>query len=182
VRPRFALFCALVLLALGFTAGSVPGHAQALDYNCTDFSTQAQAEEHLLPGDPYGLDADHDGIACQSLPCPCSSTPPSPPPPPEEEPVPSYRAYIACGRSPHAAPAHRCRRGSKVGAYFQSSQATTYSVCVRFPDARRRCAEEQSAEASVLYLNSVTTNILGRYEFTWFAGGRRIVRYFRLTR
>jgi hypothetical protein len=40
-----------------------------------DFSTQEEAEEHLLPGDPYGLDADSDGIACEDNPCPCSYSP-----------------------------------------------------------------------------------------------------------
>jgi endonuclease YncB( thermonuclease family) len=48
--------------------------AHAVDYDCSDFSTQAQAQKYLLPGDPYRLDADHDGRACDSLPCPCSST------------------------------------------------------------------------------------------------------------
>jgi endonuclease YncB( thermonuclease family) len=46
--------------------------ARALDYNCSDFANQAEAQEHLLPGDPYHLDGDHDGVACESLPCPCS--------------------------------------------------------------------------------------------------------------
>lgn len=50
-----------------------PQGAQALDYVCSDFAHQAEAQEHLRPGDPYGLDADHDGVACESLPCPCSS-------------------------------------------------------------------------------------------------------------
>ncbi len=37
-------------------------------YNCSDFETQAQANEFLLPGDPYILDADGDGTACDELP------------------------------------------------------------------------------------------------------------------
>jgi hypothetical protein len=45
--------------------------AHRRDYDCSDFSTQAEAEEYLLPGDPYDLDADGDGIACEDLPCPC---------------------------------------------------------------------------------------------------------------
>jgi endonuclease YncB( thermonuclease family) len=50
--------------------------AQAVDYDCGDFDNQAQAQKHLTPGDPNRLDADHDGIACDSLPCPCSSKQP----------------------------------------------------------------------------------------------------------
>lgn len=62
----------------------MPGSANAADYDCSDFSNQAQAQQYLLPGDPYGLDADQEGGACESLPCPCSSgsTVPSTPVPP----------------------------------------------------------------------------------------------------
>jgi hypothetical protein len=38
------------------------------DCDCSDFSSQAQAQQYLLPGDPYRLDGDRDGIACESLP------------------------------------------------------------------------------------------------------------------
>lgn len=42
------------------------------DRDCSDFSTQAQAqrffERHNPARDPHRLDADHDGIACESLP------------------------------------------------------------------------------------------------------------------
>jgi len=39
-----------------------------VDYDCSDFSTQEEAQEYLLPGDPYGLDGDNDGVACEDLP------------------------------------------------------------------------------------------------------------------
>jgi hypothetical protein len=65
----------------------------SVDYDCADFVNQAEAEEYLAPGDPYNLDADGDGIACEDLPCPCSystggggggnSSQPAPAPPPE---------------------------------------------------------------------------------------------------
>jgi hypothetical protein len=53
-------------------AVAVPA-ASARDYNCSDFSSQRQAQKffkkHGGPGkDPYRLDADHDGIACEALP------------------------------------------------------------------------------------------------------------------
>jgi hypothetical protein len=55
-------------------------HAQS-GVNCSDFATQAAAEGYYEsvggPGqDPAGLDADHDGVACESLPCPCRSLSP----------------------------------------------------------------------------------------------------------
>jgi hypothetical protein len=45
-----------------------PTNASALDYDCADFSSQEEAQEYLLPGDPYNLDGDNDGIACEDLP------------------------------------------------------------------------------------------------------------------
>jgi len=37
------------------------------DVDCSDFSSSAEAQSYLLPGDPYRLDADNDGRACDSL-------------------------------------------------------------------------------------------------------------------
>jgi len=71
-----------VLLGFGGAAGLVTmlvlaasAHAQA-GVNCSNFATQAAAQDYYEsvggPGlDPAGLDADHDGVACESLPCPC---------------------------------------------------------------------------------------------------------------
>jgi hypothetical protein len=80
-----ALFLALVALAAcaAFPAGA------ATDYDCSDFATQEEAQEHLLPGDPDRLDADGDGVACEDLPSGgggggggSGSAEPAPPPPP----------------------------------------------------------------------------------------------------
>ncbi len=62
----------LSLVALAAPSASA---AQRRDYDCADFATQAEAEEYLLPGDPYNLDGDDDGIACEDNPCPCSCSP-----------------------------------------------------------------------------------------------------------
>jgi len=42
----------------------------ATDCDCGDFSTQAQAQTCLNadPSDPFNLDGDNDGVACESLP------------------------------------------------------------------------------------------------------------------
>ncbi|MCW2711885.1 MAG: hypothetical protein JWP24_2079, partial [Marmoricola sp.] len=75
--PRLTtLLSALALLVAGLVL-TVPA-AHAVDYDCADFDTQAQAQQYLTPGDPHRLDADGDGIACDSLPCPCSSGTPKP--------------------------------------------------------------------------------------------------------
>ncbi|HWO46857.1 MAG TPA: excalibur calcium-binding domain-containing protein [Solirubrobacterales bacterium] len=61
------------LLGLAAVAFLAPSAAMAgTDYDCADFANQAEAQEYLLPGDPYRLDGDDDGVACEDLPCPCS--------------------------------------------------------------------------------------------------------------
>ncbi len=78
-----ALIGALVTVGVWVSLGGTP--AEGSDYDCSDFATQADAQRYLLPGDPYRLDGDGDGVACESLPCPCSkaagggSTPKVPP-------------------------------------------------------------------------------------------------------
>jgi len=51
-------------------APSACGPCAATDCNCADFSTQAEAQACLeaFPGDPFNLDGDNDGVACESLP------------------------------------------------------------------------------------------------------------------
>ncbi len=69
---RFSLFIALIFVATGLVTLASPAQA-FVDKDCSDFATQAQAQGYLSPGDPHRLDADGDGLACDSLPCPCSS-------------------------------------------------------------------------------------------------------------
>ena len=76
MRRTVSLITALGVLLAGLLL-NVPS-AQAVDYDCADFDTQAQAQKYLTPGDPHRLDADDDGIACDSLPCPCSTGKPKP--------------------------------------------------------------------------------------------------------
>ncbi len=70
----------LAMLALN------PTGALALDYDCEDFASQEEAQEYLLPGDPYGLDGDDDGVACEDLPSEGGGGggPSEPPPPPPQ--------------------------------------------------------------------------------------------------
>lgn len=84
MRPiKILLSSAIAVLAVFALA---PAHASA-DYDCADFATQEEAQEYLLPGDPYRLDGDDDGIACEDLPPGRdesggeTSMPPPPPPP-----------------------------------------------------------------------------------------------------
>jgi hypothetical protein len=61
----------LTLVAAAFAVSAAP--ASAGDKDCSDFPTQAAAQKffkkHGGPRqDPHRLDADHDGIACESNP------------------------------------------------------------------------------------------------------------------
>jgi hypothetical protein len=95
-----------------------PAPAAARDYDCADFANQAEAEEYLEPGDPYNLDADNDGIACEDLPCPCSYSPGGG----EEggggnsEPAPQSRP-ITCGYPPLGGSRNTSSRSSSAKAH-----------------------------------------------------------------
>ena len=75
-KPRrmaipMAMLAAFVLPACS-KGGSSSGSGGS-GINCSDFATQEAAQSYFLahggPGsDPEGLDADHDGIACEHLP------------------------------------------------------------------------------------------------------------------
>jgi endonuclease YncB( thermonuclease family) len=68
----------LIGLLLAVFAAALPGSAAARDRDCSDFSTQGQAQAYFESrgGGPNNnvdrLDADGDGRACESLPCPCA--------------------------------------------------------------------------------------------------------------
>lgn len=66
----------MLVVAAGALAVAVPApasaaQARAADRDCSDFSTQGEAQRYfdrIGPGDPDRLDADGDGRACDSLP------------------------------------------------------------------------------------------------------------------
>lgn len=72
----------LILSALVATnissASAAPAPAMRADRDCSDFATQKAAQEYYISRggpqrDPDGLDADGNGVACESNPCPCST-------------------------------------------------------------------------------------------------------------
>jgi hypothetical protein len=70
LRRRLATsVLAFALLGAGFAAQPAVGF---YDRDCSDFSTQRQAQRfyknHNPRRDPHRLDADRDGIACEALP------------------------------------------------------------------------------------------------------------------
>lgn len=97
----FLLLLALALTLAGTASFTASGADAAADMDCADFVTQAAAQAFFVaagPGDPHALDHDGDGIACESNPCPCTTsvaplvgtTPsPTPSPTPSTSPAPS---------------------------------------------------------------------------------------------
>lgn len=86
---------AVAMLLLALCAGAPV--AQAQDRDCSDFANQAAAQGFYEANggpssDPHQLDADDDGVACESRPCPCrgakqppAQDPPPPPPPSDRD-------------------------------------------------------------------------------------------------
>ena len=73
-----AIAVALAVLA-PVTSTAAPSAARTADRDCGDFATQAAAQRFFINAggprnDPHRLDADGDGIACETNPCPCSTS------------------------------------------------------------------------------------------------------------
>jgi len=135
MKLRVPLLVALTLVATAALA-QAPSAAQAVDYDCADFANQAEAQEYAGNGDPYGLDGDDDGVACEDLPCPCStetgggggeeSTPMPPPPPP-------YHLTKGAARSAaRAVVANFVRRSPRVASGY-------VGACRRLGERRVHC-------------------------------------------
>jgi hypothetical protein len=62
---------AALVAALALTIAAAPATAR-VDKDCSDFPTQKAAQRwfnhHHPKQDPSGLDADHDGVACEDNP------------------------------------------------------------------------------------------------------------------
>lgn len=126
-----------MLLGLAFTVTAAlaltPGTAAARDYDCANFSTQAEAQEYLLPGDPYRLDGDGDGIACEDLPCPCSYASQGGGPTEESTPAPPPHLSRTAAR--------RAARAEVQEFVGRNRQVNAGSVgnCQRFSERRVDC-------------------------------------------
>lgn len=88
---------------------------------------------------------------------------------------PPFRSYVACGMVKEAKPSRSCPRASEKGAFFRSNKrAVFYSVCVRFPTNRVLCAKRQRAVKGELYVNSITSKMIGKHRVTWYVRGRPV--------
>ncbi len=120
----------------------------AVDYDCADFETQEEAQEYLLPGDPYGLDGDNDGVACEDLPSGGgggSAEPPPPPEPPKLEKGAAKRAARA--KAQHYDSAHAQVSGVEFNG---CSRRSKYRVVCRFFTDGRTANFETSCNLRVI--------------------------------
>jgi Excalibur calcium-binding domain len=130
-------------------AGMLAFPAAALaDLNCSDFASQEEAQENLLPGDPHGLDGDDDGVACEELPSEGTgggpdegvpaAAPPPPPPPPKLDKTAARRAAMRKARK-------LVRRSSRVdvAALQRCGRRSRYRVVCHF-SARGESSTERT--------------------------------------
>jgi hypothetical protein len=93
----------------------------------------------------------------------------------------SYSTYAGCSPFASTPPSHVCQIGDEPGAFFRADTEVEYEVCVTFPNAETICAEEELAEAETLYVNAITTNIVGNHLVSWYVEGVEVASWtFRL--
>ncbi len=90
------VLCGLRVLLLSIVIALAAGTAPAMAATCSDFATQAAAQAAANT-----IDADGDGIYCESLPCPCST---GKPPAPAPTPVPVVAAPAPVPPTPTPTP------------------------------------------------------------------------------
>ncbi|HEX6455416.1 MAG TPA: hypothetical protein VF009_02730 [Solirubrobacterales bacterium] len=95
----------------------------------------------------------------------------------------AYKHYVGCGVSRNAKPSHSCPKKAKKGAFFKSLNGDVrYTVCVKFPSGKNLCAQSQEAEQGTLYVNKITSTILGKHVVSWFVKGKKVGSWaFRVT-
>lgn len=95
----------------------------------------------------------------------------------------AYEHYVGCGVSKKAKRSHSCPKKAKKGAFFKSLHGTVnYTVCVKFPSGKNLCAQAQEAKEETLYVNKITSTIVGRHVVSWYVKGKKVGSWaFRVT-
>jgi hypothetical protein len=97
---------------------------------------------------------------------------------------PAYRKYVACAKVVEAPPSRECKVSDEKGAFFRSNLRTVYyKVCVVFPTGKSLCATRQRAKKGELYVNEITSRMIGLHRVDWFVKGKKVGTYrFRISR
>jgi endonuclease YncB( thermonuclease family) len=112
-----AIVASFALIAVPQTASAVPSSIAA-DRDCSDFDNQRQAQNYFIDRggprrDADRLDADGNGVACESLPCPCRRAGSRPRPQPPRRRARTIRARVTSvvdGDTIRVRPLERTRR------------------------------------------------------------------------
>jgi hypothetical protein len=93
---------------------------------------------------------------------------------------PAFVSYVGCSAGADAAPAHACRLGEQLGAFFEVKNRTEvqFQTCIgRFPGQRGACTTEQLATALTPMVLRFTPRNLGSYEVSWRVEGRQVASW-----
>lgn len=97
--------------------------------------------------------------------------------------APSYVAYASCSPYEDAAPAHECRLGEQLGAFFEARgrTETPFQVCFNRIGSplgpEPFCVSGEPAYAFTPLINSFSLTQLGSYELTWRVEGRQVASW-----
>lgn len=90
----------------------------------------------------------------------------------------SYTAYVACGYRTTKPPATSCPKSGRIGAFFQSNDATvTFKTCVTFPNGQRLCTGRATAEQGAIYVAKMKPVSKGKLTVRWKVNGVVVAKY-----
>jgi hypothetical protein len=119
-----ALCASTVVVITGLQSAMAAPSASAADRDCSDFDNQRQAQDHFVDlggprRDPDRLEADGNGVACESRACPCSRARARPRPQPPHRRAETIRARVSSvvdGDTIRVRPLERTRRRAQRSA------------------------------------------------------------------
>lgn len=86
-----------------------------------------------------------------------------------------YETFVGCDDlAENPIPSHVCELGDFPGAYFESDAEVEVEVCVDFPTAPILCTDPELAEAGILYVFSITSELEGEHLVTWYVEGEEV--------
>jgi hypothetical protein len=86
-----------------------------------------------------------------------------------------FETFVGCDDlAENPIPSHECQTGGFPGAYFESDADVEVEICVEFPTAEILCTEPEFAEAGVLYVLSITSELEGNHLVSWYVEGAEV--------
>ncbi|MBP2388975.1 thermonuclease family protein [Aeromicrobium fastidiosum] len=138
---RRALASVLVTALVGVVVlVATPAYA-FVDKDCSDFATQADAQAFYLANggpaaDPHRLDAEGDGLACETLPCPCSTSPA--PLAPQPAPAPLVSRCVQNAKVTQRAVVERVIDGDTLRARVDGARTKVRLLGIDTPERGRK--------------------------------------------